>query len=568
MSKFQYLDVLTNTETPTPVKFSEFVTSPDYCNYQEMYQFWLDEGDSTSPDVHEIVIDGSLGGGKTVYSSFRLVYFLYCLFLNGDKLRKVLGVGETSDLYVLYFSVSMTQANRSGFKEIRNVIDNCKWFKENYPRDMSIDSEIRFPNRVNIIFASGEGHAISLNVLGFILDEANFKKGVGLGMESEYSAVTQLYSQLMDRQYSRFATPEGLKSLAMLVSSASYQTSFVAERKNKVLQDEHARYCHAVAYKIKPQNYSKEMFEVFIGTDTLNPQIIESDKHKKSILKVLNLPAEIADSYFVEVPESLRPRFEENIYLALQNHAGVSTQVQGKLVTNLNLIQDAYYENKHPWFPDYQVTLSNRDDVALWDYLLEDNIEERTKPHCFFLDLSLTGDSGGFSCVRLDDYDSKLCTHVFTVEIVPPPFPGATRIKKIQDFVVDLSTIVNIAAFASDQFQSAGIRQEINAELGLEDIRISIDSTDLYYLEWMRALVDKRFKMLYYPTLHREIKEAQHDLKRRRVVKAAGSTDDCLQSLVGAHYLATHIEAFTGEVPVNIVGRNSVERIARALGYK
>jgi uncharacterized membrane protein len=97
---------------------------------------------------------------------------------------------------------------------------------------------------------------------------------------------------------------------------------------------------------------------------------------------------------------------------------------------------------------------------------------------------------------------------------------------------------------------------------------VSIDSTDLYYLLWLQALVEKKFAMLYYPTLHREIKEAQHDLKKRRVVKAPNSTDDCIQTLVGAHFLATHVEAFTGELPVNIVGRNSVERIARSLGYK
>ena len=72
---------------------------------------------------------------------------------------------------------------------------------------------------------------MSLNVIGFILDEANFRKGVGLGLSAEYQEVANLYQQLLDRQITRFVRPDGSLSLAILISSASYQSSFVEKRK-------------------------------------------------------------------------------------------------------------------------------------------------------------------------------------------------------------------------------------------------------------------------------------------------------------------------------------------------
>lgn len=575
MTKFDFLDSLLPAQQ-SPVKFSEFVQSPDFCGEAELYDFWKNEGDSLDSSVTELILDGSLGGGKTTFSNYYLIYYLYNLFLLGPRLRKYLGVSEKSPLYILYFSVSMTQAERSGFNQIRNIIDNCKWFEKNYPRDKSIDSQIRFPNNVHIVYASGEGHQISLNVIAFILDEANFKKGVGKGMAEEYSAVTTLYTQLIDRQITRFSSKEGMKSLAILISSASYQSSFVEERKLQIADDPSARVITSVAYKVKPWMFSKETFKVFSGNDLVIPQIVETEEQFETLKKAVGADKNkfIEDLYFVDVPVSIKRAFLTNINLALQNHAGKATQIKGRLVSNMNLVKAAYRKEDHLWFSNYQVTLSNKDDSSLIDFVNLDSIKYEEHPHYFFLDLSVRQDSAGFTCVRDDstlfsrEDNLKTLTHVFTLEIVPPAFPASTRIRKIFHFMKDISQIVNTAGFATDQFQSTQLRQDIQAELDLPDVRISIDSSDAVFLAWLGMLIDGRASMLYMPTLHREIKEAIHDVKRRRVVKAPNSTDDCFQSLVGAFYLADISESLTLDIPVNIVGERAMRRLARSLGYK
>ena len=104
-----------------------------------------------------------------------------------------------------------------------------------------------------LIMASAEGHQIGLNVLGFILDEANFRKGVGLGNAEEYSEVTRLYQQLIDRQITRFATPSGSKAFAILISSASYQSSFSEKRKQAALTDNNTKCIPQSRIRLSPR---------------------------------------------------------------------------------------------------------------------------------------------------------------------------------------------------------------------------------------------------------------------------------------------------------------------------
>ena len=125
--------------------------------------------------------------------------------------------------------------------------------------------------------------------------------------------------------------------------------------------------------------YPSETFEVFIGTGTISPQIIESDAQKETIIKKLDmegLPDQYAQ-FFIDVPVSLKPEYETNCPLALQNHSGVPTQISGRFVLNFEIIRRAYYtpDPSKRWFPSDQVVLSNQDDFQLMDILDLDAIE-------------------------------------------------------------------------------------------------------------------------------------------------------------------------------------------------
>lgn len=564
------------SEKKQPVSFREFVCGKDYCDDSDIYEFWLEEELKIPEKCSELIIDGSLGGGKSTFSAYYAAYRVYKWFLNGDP-RKELGIAQNSDIYGFYFSVSLKMAEKSGFKMLYNVFKNCEWFKENMPMNLDLKSSIQFPNqRFQIDYASAESHQTGLNVIIFILDEANFRGGVGTGVAQEYEEVTLLYSQLQDRLVTRFGRPDGtVDALAMLISSASYQSAFAEKRRAAVENDPNAHHIRAVGYKIKPQNYSKEMFTVFSGTATMEPLIVKSEEHKNQIIAALNMEGTgLAEKYFIKVPVSIERFFKTNINLALQNHCGVPTQIKGRFLQDVNILKMNYTNDEDEIFSQNILSLSNADDIQLADYLIQDNIQFPERPHSLFLDLSIAGDSGGFSCVRFDGEKDgvRYHTHVFTLEIVPPPAPHQTKISKYRQFMSEFAQIANVVAFGTDQYQSTGLRQDVKEDLDLPDIRLSIDSSDLPHLQWVRALVEKALRMRQIEKLELEVVEAEHDLKKRRVVKKKGSTDDLFQSVVGAYWLSDTIGAQSANIDdltegINLVGSQSYRRVLKKLGY-
>lgn len=570
-------DVLTNTNI---VSFKEFVTSPNYCNNHDLYDYWLKQGSEMPNNISEIILDGSIGGGKTTFSNYYFAYRVYRLFAQGSP-QAQLHLAQNTEIYCLYFSVSLDMAKKSGFLQLYNIFNECVWFNENYPIDKGLKSSISFPNKFHIDYASSESHQIGLSVWGFILDEANFRSGgVGAGMAEEYQEVTLLYNQLMDRLVSRFSNPDGsVNALAILISSASYQSSFVEKRKAVVKGDRWTKCITSVSYEVKPERYAEEKFEVFIGSGSAEPCIIESDEQRTRIFDAIGiLGTGEEDTFIRHVPVNLLKNFKDNIALALQNHCGVPTMVQGSFMSNLKYLYESYTEDIPMIFTTDKIEASTDNDTQIIEYLIPKNIEFAERPHSMYLDMSMSGDRGCLTCVRYDGRVNNLDKHtrVFCIKIIPPHYPASTKISKIQQFVFDISQFINLVAFASDQYQSEQVRQEVMSELGLENIRISLDSTDRPFLHWQRGLVEGRLKQTADELLEQEVQEAVHDYKRHRVIKNKNSTDDILQANVGAFFLSDTFgknggsieDLYAGRERINIIGGKSVDKILRELGYE
>lgn len=535
--------------------------------------------DLTNPESHSYRANG-VESHNTTFSNYYIAYRVYLLFNRGE-IHKTLGISQDTEVYVFYFSVSLTMAKKSGFKQLYNIFAKCKWFKENYPINTELKSSIEFPNGFHIDYASAEGHQIGLTVWGFILDEANFRNGVGLGNVEEYEEVTELYQQLYDRLLSRFARPDGsIDALAVLISSASYQSSFVEKRKLLVKDDPFTKIITAVAYEIKPWQYAKEKFTVFIGAGAVEPRIIENEEEKEAVLKLADvIGTGEEDKFFRQVPVNLKKSFQTNIYRAIQNHCGIPTIVQGKFMSNLKYLYESYVTEEviPPVLQSFELMATMEDPTELYEYLIPENIQYPERPHSLFLDLSVQKDTGGLCLMRSDGKNDKgqdMHTRVFILKIKPPQYPNKTSIDKVFRFVAFLGQVFNIVAFASDQYQSEDLRQRVQVALGLENIRVSLDSSDVAYIHWMRALVDHRLKQIKDEKLEDEAQEAIHDLKHHRVIKSKKSSDDILQVEVGAFYLSDtigkneniDISDLYGK-NINLVGSRSQMRMLRQLGY-
>lgn len=561
------------------VDFRTFVCGEEYLNLTGVYEYWLENlNPRLSRKTSRAIFRGSTGAGKSTVMNLVLLYKIYLLFMQGSDVAKTLGLMKGTDVYCFYFSVSMTQAKRSGFNQLKSFIDGSEWFNKNFPRDKSIDSSIRFPNNFYIEYASGEQHQISLNIWGFILDEANFRKtgSAGEGSTADFDEVYHLANQLETRLSQRFLR-DGIENFfAGYISSASYETAFIQDKGDDYKDDPTAIVLDPVLYKVDPRRYTSNRFEVFFGFGEVSPCIVEDENHKESLIRSLrqmSLPDDKIETFFEKVPLELQKQFKNNIYLAIQNICGRPTALRGSFVTNYEIIKSSYDSTLPSPFSQDSVTVSNKVDIPVEKLLAIDpgNFLYPTRPHSLFMDISLQGDYGSLSCVRYDGMFGgvKYHSHVFTLEFIPPAFPAATDLTKVQNFIIWLAQYINVAAFGSDNFNSVQIRQEVVKALEIPDVRVSLDSTDLPHLAWLSACVSSRFKMHFYERLDKEIREAVHDLKKRRVVKRKGSSDDQFQTVVGAFYLSDTIGSTTATIPerVNVVSARSAMRLAQSCGY-
>lgn len=561
------------------VDFRTFVCGEEYLNLTGVYEYWLENlNPRLSRKTSRAIFRGSTGAGKSTVMNLVLLYKIYLLFMQGSDVAKTLGLMKGTDVYCFYFSVSMTQAKRSGFNQLKSFIDGSEWFNKNFSRDKSIDSSIRFPNNFYIEYASGEQHQISLNIWGFILDEANFRKtgSAGEGSTADFDEVYHLANQLENRLSQRFLR-DGIENFfAGYISSASYETAFIQDKGDDYKDDPTAIVLDPVLYKVDPRRYTSNRFEVFFGFGEVSPCIVEDENHKESLIRSLrqmSLPDDKIETFFEKVPLELQKQFKNNIYLAIQNICGRPTALRGSFVTNYEIIKSSYDSTLPSPFSQDSVTVSNKVDIPVEKLLAIDpgNFLYPTRPHSLFMDISLQGDYGSLSCVRYDGMFGgvKYHSHVFTLEFIPPAFPAATDLTKVQNFIIWLAQYINVAAFGSDNFNSVQIRQEVVKALEIPDVRVSLDSTDLPHLAWLSACVSSRFKMHFYERLDKEIREAVHDLKKRRVVKRKGSSDDQFQTVVGAFYLSDTIGSTTATIPerVNVVSARSAMRLAQSCGY-
>ena len=120
---------------------SEYLAGP-VC---KMYDFWKEKiVEAVRRNVNEVIVIGSIGGGKTTFANALLMRKLYELscYKNPEAL---FGLLAGTRIAFMYFAVTLRQAAWTGFAMLRDMIDATPYFRREFARDDDINSEIRFP---------------------------------------------------------------------------------------------------------------------------------------------------------------------------------------------------------------------------------------------------------------------------------------------------------------------------------------------------------------------------------------------------------------------------------------
>ena len=515
---------------------SKWITSEYYLGkaVDSVWSYWRDKVvEFFETGKNEIIFTGGIGTGKSNTANIitaRTLYELSCYNFPAMKFN----LAPTSKLTFAYLSVTLKQANDTGFGEFRRLIDQSPYFQECFQRNMNKSTRLVFPNESVEMFAgSNESHFIGTNLYLIGLDEANFVNAGG-GDAGKVQKAMNIYREASNRRTSRFLVDGKEFGIRMLVSSSDTVTSFVESRIAELQNDPSTMIVHARKYDIKPENYSKQRFWVFKGDSVYAPFVVEeNNKEKYKVLletkKIpqieqfmqmepiheVKIPEEIK-SMFIDIPVNSLNQFRMDCYGSLKEVAGVSMSREGRLFADIDKYSLCINPKlRHP-FTTESIKISTKDEKnMLIENLLPEFMGVKGYKYYFGLDLSLSGNNTGIALGHMDENGHVIID--FMLKITPPANPDQINIEHIKEFILYLvyKREFHITDIICDNFQSAEFIQFFK-KLNYNARSYSVEKEEPY-LYFTNKISLGEVEFYYYEPFKYELFNLVHDRKSRKI---------------------------------------------------
>lgn len=549
----QALKWVSNPTIRPVVGVREFINSPYYLGamkkdgtsavYEELMK---DIEECNSGKYSEAVWTGSIGAGKTTGALYTTAYQLYILSCYKSP-HDLYGLDPASEIVFIFQSLNAKTAKAVDFARFKAMIQASPYFKENFPFDKTLESELVFPNRIIVRPVSGaESAAIGQNVFGGIIDEINFMAVVQGSKASHdggvYDQAVALYNSISKRRKSRFGSAGTLPGMLCLVSSRRYPGQFTdvkeAEAAAEIVRTgKTSIFCFAKrVWEVKPKgSFLEEKFPIFIGDEARKPRIMKAEE-------VESIPA--SDKHLVDwIPMDFLEDFQRDILSSLRDIAGVSTLAKHPFIVNRESIQKSMRKTNIAFL---------RERVDFQDTQLVIQHKELFKPHLprfFHCDLAITGDSAGFAIGTVTGFKTvssvdgapELLPEIWIDALleINPPKGGEIKLFKVRDVIHALRKLgLNIQWGTFDQFQSRDSMQLLK-QAGLAIGYQSVDINTGPYEFTKNAMYDGRLSLPQHAKCAFELASLEKDIRKGKIDHPPGGSKDVADALAGVVYGCT-----------------------------
>lgn len=495
----------------TPVDLDEFLFSSVYLGLRpsEMYPGVMEDLHALDTGTYvEAVLKGAIGGGKTTVANLGIIrqtYFISCL----RNPQATFGVQRNSSIVFTVQSVRLSTAKKAVFQEMGAYMANSPYFAEVYPYDRRISSEMIFrEQRVTILpVSSSDTGAISMNVIGGLLDEMNFMEKIknskkdNTDVQGEYDQAKALYLNLSKRRRSRFMTRGHLPGILFLVSSSRYPDDFteIKAMESTMLggNDPSIYVASRSLWEAKGEDrFSPERFRVAVGNESRRSEILRDTDPNPPGMDI------------IEVPEDLRIEFEKDIDGSIRDLAGRTTLSTRPFIRNRESIHECLRRADEFGYRNI-FELETYDLSIALPKPIEDNIRtDVDQMRVAHVDLATTGDAAGLAVghvagqrtiQRVNPYTGEISSETlpviaidFAMRIVPPQ-NGEIDFSKIRQILFTLREEYGlpIKILTADGFNSVDFKQ-IMAKKGYVTDYVSLDRTTEPYVTFKNAMLDNR----------------------------------------------------------------------------
>ena len=564
----------------TPPSMEEFLeddywigakTRPSADNPTGIYPTWkeiLTRDFDYDSKIHNVVLTGSLGGGK---SYTMVVLLLYKLTL-ARLLRQpaiTLGLNRGSRIFFTLLSVSKQVVEQTVFGDLKDFMTVSRFFSDECRFNPDVKyTDFCIPLGRGIFASAGSKgwHTVGRNVIGVGLDEGNFRNEA----DPDVTAY-KLYQDARVRIQNRFQKMAGFNpGISIIASSAKTESSFtekaikeINEVNNPVMERVY-RFPSYVTKKgtqgyIAPEKY----FRVSHGLKNVDPMLLrgwcKEDGSPINDQEVLEQPPQGAQIEIV--PEMFHDAFIRNTRSSLQDISGVATGGNFRLFQSMTDFNTCIKLSSYLVNPCNvtQIPLSMDDENGVWDYLnhkafltkVMSKVQPKKDPHALrfgHIDLATMGQAGVSICHGVGQ---TLVEGLYTPDAVQPfseyrlvvefdfiltIVGGASKpisIEKIQRFFFWLKEQCgyHFGLVTADQFNSAMPLQMMQSR-GFETDLLSVDRNKGPYYALRDAVAEHRVRLFHQSTLFQELENLVDGPKK--VDHLPDQTKDVADSVAGA----------------------------------
>lgn len=468
----------------------------------------------------EAVFKGALGFGKTTAANIMLARGIYKLSCMRHP-QSTYGIRSGSSIVYTIQSIRLNTAKKAVFEDFGNFVKNSPYFRNIYPYDPLVTSHMIFREQnVTVMPVSGSTTgAISMNVIGGVLDEMNFmqkmqkSKSQNAELDGTYSQAKSLYNNLVRRRKTRFNRRGRLPGILFLISSSRFPDDFTESKASEAAMcggtDPSIYVISKSVWEGKGrENFMDETFRVMVGNNAIRSRILGSDEEA------------IGGCQVIDVPMDFRNEFEKDVDGSLRDFAGVTTLSTRPFLSRRQAIHECITAGQQA---SYQNPFSMEQYCLGLGIPHPDPTKLRldiTMPRAVHIDLGLTRDAAGLACAHIagqkliehtnpltGDKSSSLMPVIgydVIMRITPPP-NGEIEFANIRELLILLRDHYKLPIewVTMDGFQSVDSRQILRAK-GFKVDYQSVEKIDPYRT-FRDALYDQRVLLFPHQWLSNEL---------------------------------------------------------------
>jgi len=524
---------------PTP---EVFLDSMDYLGHykEELYPNWrphfIRVCDPHS-GVHELVLTGAQGLGKTTFAMMVLAFKLCRLFCLRQP-NVFYGFNPRAMLFFGLYAVTKTLIKQVGFYELRDVLlDQSPFFRDLYPRLPMGREYIHWPQKcIQVITGSTKMHALGRNLFACSADELNYYH---MGEKTENKA-HDMVAEVSRRMESRFIEEGGdIPGIGIYVSQTRTSSDFLEQRIKDKKGSRGVYIVRGPRWSINTKGYHRERnrgfqpgdptFRVYTGSETTDARVLDHVERRMD------------GGYYIE---PVAPETEGGLDPSLILHVPVLHFRAHKddLYESLRVIDDVPTGGFNPFFPRREVLRDVFDPELVFPFTaqelpvyegqsaqLQDAFEHDLvtriemgrlrpirhphAPRYVHLDLSQGGDRTGIAMVHPSGHEVversaedlandsarvgegevvKTVEVDFYLGIIGGPFRQPIDYRRIRVFIDWLRRIgYHIASVTADQYMSFDFLQRMR-DAGFHAENQSTDKTSQPYKDTRQAMNEHR----------------------------------------------------------------------------